>query len=366
MKIGFVRRGFSGTGGAESYLRRLAYATTMAGHEGVILASREWPKDIWPEAQIAHVAGKSPRSFADALARSAEAASCDCLFSLERVWHCDYYRAGDGVHRSWLKRWNTVEPCWRKWGRVFNSKHREILELESRLFTPEGAKAVIANSRMVKEDILAHYPYPPENIHVIYNGIPAPKEIPDGLRAQTRAELGIPEDCYVVLFAGSGWKRKGLRYALEGMKQAALPRSLLLVAGRGNARPFRNEANVHFAGPVHGMRAFYAAADAFILPTLYDPFSNACLEALARGLPVITTRSNGFSEIIQPGVEGELLDDPTDAEAVACAIKAWSDPDRRAAIRPRLEQLAAQYSMERNFNATMAAITGQPCLPCSP
>jgi len=177
------------------------------------------------------------------------------------------------------------------------------------------------------------------------------------LRAQTREQLGLRETDYVLLFAGSGWERKGLQAAIDGIRQVnAACHPLLLVAGRGNPRLYRGSERVRFLGPVRQMAACYAAADAFVLPTLYDPFSNACLEALAAGLPVLTTAANGFSEILQSGVEGAILEDPADSMAIARAMEAWSDPARRAAIRPRLLELASRFTIEANVRNTLAAI----------
>jgi len=358
MNIGLVRRGYSASGGAEAYLTRFAQALLAAGHDCTLFTSARWPHEAWPGGRIETLPGHSPQAFADALERARPNVPCDFLFSLERVWSCDAYRAGDGVHRAWLKRRAQIEPFWRRWGRVFNRKHRELLALESRLFSPEGAGMVIANSRMVKEEILREYDYPAERIHVVYNGLPPFTPRPE-LRTEMRAQLGLAESDYAVLFAGSGWERKGLKTAIEGIVQAnPACHPVLLVAGRGNpGRYSHGNGNwVRFLGPVRGMAACYAAADAFLLPTLYDPFSNACLEALAAGLPVITTAANGFSEILQPGIDGEVLTNPTDGEAAARAIEAWGDPARRAAIRPHLLELAGRFTIEANVRNTLAAI----------
>jgi len=358
MKIGLVRRGYSATGGAEAYLKRFAEALLQAGHECTLFTSAHWPNEAWPGQRIETLPGRSPVAFADALECLRPQVPCDYLFSLERVWSCDAYRAGDGVHRAWLQRRAAVEPFWKRWGRVFNPKHRELLALETRLFSPEGAGAVIANCHMVKEEIIREYGYPAERIHVVYNGLPAFNPSPE-LRSQTREQLGLTGSDYVLLFAGSGWERKGLQAAIDGIRRVhatAAARPLLLVAGRGNPRCYRGGDRVRFLGPVRQMAACYAAADAFILPTLYDPFSNACLEALAAGLPVITTAANGFSEILQPGIHGEVLLNPVDSTAVARAIEAWSDPSRRAAIRPHLLELASRFTIEANVRNTLAAI----------
>jgi UDP-glucose:(heptosyl)LPS alpha-1,3-glucosyltransferase len=353
MKIGLVRRGFSATGGAEAYLKRFAEALLAAKHECVLFTSSDWPQSAWPSDAFHYLKGRSPIEFANALEKADPQSKCDVLFSLERVWKCDCYRAGDGVHRAWLQRRKSVEPVYKRFTRVFNRKHREILTLEKRLFSPDGAKAVIANSSMVKQEIIRYYRYPAEKIHIIYNGLPATAEVNAKLRAETRRELRLTEFDYVILFAGSGWDRKGLKYAVEGVRRANLSGPLLLVAGRGRSGRYPRSSRVRFVGPVKNMNAYYAAADVFVLPTVYDPFSNACLEAISAGLPVITTTANGCSEILQPGVTGEVLDDPSDTEAIARAIEAWADPVRRGAVRPQLQELARRYTIEANVQATV-------------
>jgi UDP-glucose:(heptosyl)LPS alpha-1,3-glucosyltransferase len=105
------------------------------------------------------------------------------------------------------------------------------------------------------------------------------------------------------------------------------------------------------------MARYLAAADAFILPTLYEPFSNACLEALAAGLPVITTRFNGFAEIIEHGADGEMIESPRDTAALVRAIEAWRDPERRTTARPRLAEIGARYSIDANVRQTLGIIT---------
>lgn len=363
MRVGLVRRGFSKTGGAESYLKRFAAALVEAGHDCILFGSPEWPS--WNYGEFLPVAGRSPREFADSLRQiqlSADGPRCDYLFSLERVWGCDCFRAGDGVHRAWLERRARYEPGWKSLFRRFNRKHRELLEIESKLLSPDGAKTIIANSKLVKGEILQFTNYPSERIHVVYNGLPSELLAGDHptLRAEARTELNLSEADYVVLFAGSGWERKGLKFAIEGFNQANLANSVLLVAGRGNPRSLGisggNSDRVRFLGPVIGLKKVLAASDAFILPTLYDPFSNACLEALAMGLPVITTAANGMSEIIHSGSEGEVLDEPSDVSAIAQAIRNWSEKEKRDAARPHLIELAGNYSIESNLEQTLKVI----------
>jgi len=354
MRIGLVRRGYSASGGAEAYLFRFAAAARAAGHEPVLVCGSEWPREVWPHEMVT-VAGKTPEEFADRLEDRRASGGWDVLFSLERVWACDVYRAGDGVHAAWLERRRQFEPAWRGWFRNLQRKHREILEIECALFTG-GARRVIANSRMVKEEIIRFYGTPAEHVHVIHNGVPVHTAEP-GARESVRKELGLAPQEFVVVFAGTGWDRKGLRHAITAMNLLKIP-ATLLVAGRGEQRGLPSSQRVKFLGALPGekLRGVLAASDVFVLPTIYDPFSNACIEALAAGLPVITTTANGFAEIIEPGVDGDAIA-PGDTQALAAAIASWADPRRREAVRPRLLEKAARCSVEENLARTLEVIT---------
>lgn len=350
MRIGFVRRGHSRTGGAEAYMLRLARSLRELGHICPLITSGDWPADRWPSGEIHRLPATSP----DAFARAFRAAStgCDIHFSLERVPGCEVFRAGDGVHAAWLERRKAFEPLWKRLARTLNRKHSRIVALEREVFDPANTQAVIANSRMVRDEILARYSYPPDRVAVVYNGItPAPPAID---RAAARQRFGIDPSSFCPLFLGTGWERKGLATALRAAEM--MDGTQLLVAGRGPADIYRSR-NAVFAGPVHEVSALFAAADLLVLPTWYDPFSNACLEALAAGLPVITTTANGFSEIIQSGIHGEVVE-PGDALACAEAMEAWRRNNRHAEAREACLALAGEYSMERNTTETLAVLEG--------
>ena len=268
--------------------------------------------------------------------------------ALERVWNCDVYRAGDGVHRAWLARKRKFELPLERFVRGFNRKHRDILQLEEALLANRGADRVIVNSHMVKNQIVDHFGYPADKIDIVRNGVPIQQfRFDTELREKARDELKIKPDQIALLFAGSGWERKGLRFAIAAMALCRNRKMHLLVAGRGNQRYYKSK-RVKFLGEVDDLVRIYAAADIFILPTIYDPFSNACLEALACGLAVITTRSNGFSEIIEDGVHGSVIDNPADLVGLRDAIRFWSDLSRRAAARSANIERASQFDISRN------------------
>jgi UDP-glucose:(heptosyl)LPS alpha-1,3-glucosyltransferase len=366
LSIVFVRRGYSPSGGAEAYLKRLAHGVVEAGHDVQLVATNDWPDSEWPFGLITRLRSKSPVEFATELEAMRVQFRSDVLFSLERVWSCDVYRAGDGVHRAWLDRRRKFELPLKRFVRSLSSKHQDLLHLEQSLFSSGNTRRVIAGSQMVKDEIVNLYGYPADNIDIVRNGIPLSEfRFDRELREKSRQELNLKPDQLALLFAGSGWSRKGLLFAMEAVALCKNRKMRLLVAGRGKTRLYKTrslrfwrEKPVRFLGEVPDMLRVYAAADIFILPTIYDPFSNACLEALACGLPVITTRSNGFSETIENGVHGSIVDYAADLPSLRDAIRLWSDPSRRAAARSTNSQLAAQFDISKNINETLAILGG--------
>ncbi|MCK9589321.1 MAG: glycosyltransferase family 4 protein [Terrimicrobiaceae bacterium] len=351
MKIGLVRRGHSPTGGAEAYMTRLASALQALGHIPVLVSTARWPESRWINDRILRLGGRTPEEFAAAF--RATKTGCDIHLSLERVPGCEVYRAGDGVHAAWLARRAAFEPFWKRATRWLNSKHTQLLRLEKQVFDPANTRAVIANSHLVRNEILAHSEFPAERIHVVYNGLSSPTKPAD--RDASRASLGLETGEMCVLFVGSGWERKGLRTAIRAVEK--MKNTTLVVAGRGPAEAFRS-GNARFVGPTSDLSTLFGAGDLFVLPTCYDPFSNACLEALAVGLPVITTPANGFSEILEPGIHGGIVAEG-DAPGLAREMEKWRDAGVREAVRPACLARAEEFSIERNARETLRILEAQ-------
>jgi UDP-glucose:(heptosyl)LPS alpha-1,3-glucosyltransferase len=353
LSIGFVRRGYSQSGGAEAYLKRLAHGVVAAGHDAQLITTEAWPQNEWPFGPIRRLQSGSVLEFASDLEKIRPQLRLDVLMSLERVWNCDVYRAGDGVHRAWLARRRKFELPLERFVRGLNRKHRDILHLEEALLANRGALRVIVNSEMVKTEIVDLYGYPADKIDIVRNGVPLEQfSFDPKLREESRDQLKVKPDEIALLFAGSGWERKGLRFAIAAMALCGNRKMRLLVAGRGNQHSYKSK-HVQFLGEVPYPVRTYSAADIFILPTIYDPFSNACLEALACGLPVITTRSNGFSEIIEHGVHGSIVDFANNVAGLRDAIQFWSEAARRAAVRSTNMQRAAQFDISVNVARTL-------------
>jgi UDP-glucose:(heptosyl)LPS alpha-1,3-glucosyltransferase len=248
--------------------------------------------------------------------------------------------------------------------RAASRKHRDLLELEGSLFAKRKARRVIVASEMVGNEIVEGYGYHAENIDLVRNGVPLERfRFDPELREKFRAKLNLKPDQIALLFVGSGWERKGLLFAIEAMALCHNCKMRLLVAGRGDARPYKTtrlrfwrEEPVQFLGEVADLVPIYAAADIFVLPTIYDPFSNASLEALACGLPIITTRSNGFSEIIEDGVHGSIISNPGNLIALRDAIGFWSDSSRREASRAANIARASQFDVSKNVTQTLEVL----------
>lgn len=204
-----------------------------------------------------------------------------------------------------------------------------MLNLEKKIY--KNTPLIVANSRTVKDQIIKHYAVPEEKIIIIYNGVDLSRFTPenkDRWRENVRKSLNISDHSKVLLFVGSGFKRKGLKPLLYSFPLIKNEDIKLLVIGKGDRKRYTTLAEkygvsdkVIFLKPQREIEKFYAAADIFILPSLYDPFSNATLEAMAAGLPVITTKNNGVAELIENGHEGFVLNNLSDAEELADKIQ---------------------------------------------
>ena len=265
-------------------------------------------------------------------------------------------RATESIAPGWSGARNSKRPG--KGCRTVSTRNIPIsCDWNKLLFDERRAERVIANSQMVKKEIVDLYNYRPDRIDVIRNGVRLDDfRFDQGLREKGRAELELAPDEIGLLFVGTGWERKGLRFAIAATAAAKTKKVRLLVAGRGNEESLPSN-KARFLGEVEDLRPIYAAADIFIFPTIYDPFSNACLEALASGLPVITTRANGFSEIMEDKIHGSIIDNPGDVSSLGKAIDLWADPTWRSAARPSILKRAEQYDIARNVEQTVKVVS---------
>lgn len=319
-----VRRQSSG-GGAETAaarlvehlsafwdVHRLAAGTRIAGRKLAGGAGPGW----WRALRFAADVDAVMNELAE------QAGGPGVILSLERGPKCHVYRAGDGVHLRWRSLRFGSSPLW-----MANPLHWLYPRLEAG--TVASARLVVTNSEMVRREMEQAYPRAAHKLRVVLNGFdprlffPDPDPARQQARAAILSELNLPEsmDSYrLFLFVGSGWQRKGLARALEllaAYNHAALPgdpRGVLLVVGKGRPERYRSllkkwdlDSQVRFLGVRSELTPLYQAADALVLPTLYDPFANACLEAMACDCPVLTSADNGAAEVIAHGQTGYVL-----------------------------------------------------------
>lgn len=336
-RIAFLRRRFSPTGGAERYLLRLASGLVAQGHH-LTLYCEEWSPRESPFQAVRQIDSNDPVSFAKKAAGLPLQDRHDIVFSLERVPGCDLYRAGDGVHADWLAYRRAFSPLLGRLRSAMRPKNREICELEAQVFAPDGVRHLICNSHFVANQIINRFQFDPGKIDVIYNGVPY-LQFSTGDRALGRKALKLDADDYAILLVGAGSERKGHAIARRTVKRLGNKRARLIIVD---------------SPPPIAMPHVYAAADVFLLPTLYDPFANVTLEALAAGLPVITSAQNGASEIIQNEVNGFILPRADDDRLIVHLLDFLAEPAHRADFRQPAQALAQQYDLSNNLAATLS------------
>lgn len=320
MKIAVVVKEHIETkGGLERYAVTLSRRMATRGHEVHVYANTWDPDDSLIFHYVPYIRWSSllkVLSFPANARKHLKKGSFDLVYSLTPLYPVDIYRVGEGIHKDVLKA-RFPSPI-RRFLRYLNPKHLAILRYEKNLFMPENFRAIITNSNFVKERLVSVYNVNSTSVNVIYNGFDDKLFNPDNKRfsAEIRKANNIDENEKVLLFAANDFKRKGLAYLIDALSILSVRgiRPHLLVVGKGNTGLYKRMAEssgiaerVSFAGPVADIEKYYGAADMFVLPTLYDPFSNACLEAFGSGLPVITTAQNGFSELIEDGVNGFVI-----------------------------------------------------------
>lgn len=354
LKIALIRQRYTDFGGAERFV---ANAVEALGQEGVQLTvvTRQWKTDGNSQALICDpfYLGSVWRdwSFARCVCDTLKKHSFDLVQSHERIACCDVYRAGDGVHCEWLKQRRRSMGLLGKLGIVLNPYHRYTMTAERKLFSSPGLKAVICNSRMVKEEIQRYFNVPDDKLHVIYSGVDTATYHP-GLKAlhrkSMRTRYAIPQEAPLFLFVGSGFERKGVGTLLSAFAKVPGTPYLMVVGKDKHQDRFQQLAirlavqdRVRFTGGQADTKPFYGSADAFVLPTRYDPFPNAALEAFSSGLPVITSTKSGAAELIENGKNGyvcDALDEGCLTQAMNSVLNSGL-ADRQAAARATVANL---------------------------
>jgi UDP-glucose:(heptosyl)LPS alpha-1,3-glucosyltransferase len=360
-------------GGTERHLNQVAAHLAELGHEVTILC-RSHEQAPHPRVRFEllrpFAIGATWRvaSFAYAVERHLQRHSYDVVYGLGRTWTQDALRLGGGSHATYLETAHaSTRVGLKRLTTLWEPKHAFQLRAERRALLSPDLRRVVVNARMVQEDIMRRYGLPATRFELIYNGVDLERFHPaahSAAGANLRRELGIDPTTPVLLFLGSGYARKGLDLVLRTFARLRTRRAQLIVVGydsaqslyEAQARALGVRDRAHFLGGRRDTQVCYAAADLYLLPTLYDPFANTTLEALAAGLPALTTRTNGAHELISDGVDGSILpsgsEGPDAEQAWAEAIERWLEPVTLCGGRAAARALAEQHSVESKMRAT--------------
>lgn len=368
LRVALVRQRYNPYGGAERFVER-ALAALVAEGADVTLIAREWvgvepapdsgftlqrcnPRRSLFSRLLGGRTGRD-KAFAacatDALARG----GFDITQSHERLPGCMIFRAGDGVHAAWLDHRSRLLSPLGRLGQRLSPYHRYVVAQEAAMFAHPRLRAVICNSALVKDEIARYYGVSADKLVVIENGVDLEAFHPNLAtthRAAVRQALGVAETTPLFLYVGGGFERKGVPRLLDAL--ARVPTGALVVVGgdrrlaalQRRAAALGLAGRVHFVGPQKDVKPYYGAADAFVLPTLYDPFPNAALEALASGLPVVTSTTCGAAARIVPGQNGFVCD-ALDVAALAGHLATLAEPGVAARMREAARASVADLSL---------------------
>ena len=351
-------------GGAERYTLDLAAALVERGHDVCILASSFQSRPFAGTAVLINASGitRTGRylNFINQVEamRSDSPRRFDVVHAMLPIRSCDIYHphAGIAAHAmasGHLIKAGRLSRAMSRVGNQFNLRRRSFANIERKLLT-EKPPVVFCLSNRIRAVVKKYYPsFSDQKLVSLFNGIDLKRFDPGqnpSTRASVRDQLGIGPDAIMGLMLAQDFERKGLQQAIEAIALAKNPRLVLVVGGKPDASAYRGLASslgianqLRFAGPVAQPVDFYKAADFFLLPTFSDPCSLVVLEALAMGLPVISTVLNGACETMIDGVHGRIVQNPRDIRILAKALLEIVDLNRREQmstacllLRPRL------------------------------
>jgi UDP-glucose:(heptosyl)LPS alpha-1,3-glucosyltransferase len=371
MKIALIHKRVSSYGGAERYISNLSKKLASSGEE-VHIYAHQWETVSGVRFHKVPMLklGRAARmlSFAYATRKIGTRNEYDIVQGFGKTIRQDIFRAGGGVHKAWMKESLDAvrNPLWRKIKsivRAFLPVQWLTLYIERQTFKQENYRRIIAVSEKVKKQLMEYYGVPHEAITVIHNGVDTSLfNLSDAERnrSRVRAGFGISENDLMMIFASTNFQLKGLEYLLRGMAGLNREDIKLMVVGGDTAGPYRKiavslglGARLIFAGRCTNMKEIYQAGDLFVYPTLYDPFANVCLEAMACGLPVITSRVNGVSDIIEEGISGLIINDPTDPSEISEKISMMLDREKRRLMAENAYRKALACDMDGHHERVM-------------
>jgi len=228
------------------------------------------------------------------------------VFSFDRSSIYTHTRLGGGIHLSFLNKRKLFENRFKLFLNSINPLHRMIINIEKKGFRQKKLKKIITNSNMVKIELSNYYNISADKILMIHNGVEYnefEKEFSDW---EIQKPLILKKLClnltdYHFIFVGNDYNRKGLEPLLKALGQIKNKNFHLSVLGKeknmnkfkGLVHKLQLDKKVTFFGMRDDIMHFYQIADALVIPSYYDPFSNVAIEALAMGVFTITSQFNG-------------------------------------------------------------------------
>jgi UDP-glucose:(heptosyl)LPS alpha-1,3-glucosyltransferase len=363
-------------GGAETYVVDLCRRLIDRGHQ-LDLYAESWAPECLP-AEVRRVAVAAPGrtrigqvwGFARNSAAALEKQAYDCTIGLINTWAHDVIIPQGGTHRGSVLANSQRFPAGLRrslytLSKSTNPKNRIYRAIERRQYDPARGAHVVAVSKMVKNHLEEFHHVPYRRIHVVPNAID-PKRLavpqPGATRCALRNKLGIQPRDLVGLYVGHNFALKGLGKVLEALSARArndpAPRPIrLLVCGGGKVERYRRLAHqlglgetVHFLGFFPDVRACYWSSDFFVLPSYYDPCSLVVFEALACGLPVISTSCNGATEVLTDGREGYVLTSPNAVGELVTALDRMTLDDHRREMAEAATRLGQIQTLDAHVD----------------
>lgn len=250
----------------------------------------------------------------------------------------------------------------RSWPRIIHRKlyYHLIMTLERAIYRRSGV-ALAAVSRLASRQLAMHFQR--TDVAIVPNAVDTGRMYSSARiqkRPEARKRFGFADADFVLLLIGNDWKIKGLDGLLEAVAACNDATLKLLVVGRDDRSAYMPRVaqlglhgRVVFAGPASDVLPFYAAADTYAGPSLEDSFGLPVLEAMACGLPAISSSQSGVSEVITDGIDGFILDDPSDRTGLARFIRLLQEqPGLRQRMGHAAAQTAQQYNWDRNAAET--------------
>jgi UDP-glucose:(heptosyl)LPS alpha-1,3-glucosyltransferase len=360
-------------GGAERYLVDLCTRMAGDGFEVHVYAERweDVEKGIYLHSVKTIPFPRSLRllSFAVRATRAIERGDYDVSLGVGNTLQADVLQPHGGVHWAWF--WRSLRAydnpmLWtiKFLGRVVSPKQWTQGYIENAPYKKKPFYKIIAISDMVKQDIMQWYGIPENRIEVVYNGVDTERFHPRNrqYREDIRRRHGIGDE-FVILFVSNNFRMKGLGYlirALAEIKKSDPSPHKCLVLGRDRKAPYVRLAEkfgisqeVIFAGSTDEPEKYYGAVDLLVHPTFYDACSLTVLEAMASGLPVITTASNGASGVISHGKEGWIVQEPRNTDQLVAAINFFLTKEVRYRASSEGKREAKTHSAKANLERMM-------------